>query len=46
MNLERNPTAFQLPQLNTFVLEELAHAESKRNVSNQIILMNFIKWIA
>lgn len=43
MNLERKPTAFQIPQLNTFVLEELAHVESKKNVSNQIILMNIIK---
>lgn len=43
MNLERKPAGFQVPQLNTFLLEEFTHAASKKNVSKQIIFMDFIK---
>lgn len=43
MNLEVKLSAFQIPHLNTFVLEELVHNASKNYVSKQIIFITFMK---
>lgn len=39
MKLEIKLSAFQIPHLNNFVLEELTHDASKNGVSKQIIFI-------